>query len=137
VNKIKINDHLRIADALYKVVGFATDTYSYFPTADPDFPVPQTKTSAVIYAYRDTVRDLTNGISSGQSDRSSTQSFNFFLTGVESEYKTDVNKFLALQMNLGKSLKANYEYLNSGKSSEKIKSFFSATKFADSNFKLS
>ncbi|WP_027063187.1 ABC transporter permease [Mesoplasma seiffertii] len=136
-NKIKINDHLRIADALYKVVGFATDTYSYFPTADPDFPVPQTKTSAIIYAYRDTVRDLTNGVSSGQSDRSATQSFNFFLTGIESPYKTDINRFLALQMNVGKSLKANYAYLNSGTSSDQIKSFFSTVKFEDSNFRLS
>ncbi|AUF83622.1 ABC transporter permease [Mesoplasma syrphidae] len=136
-NKIKLNDHLRIGDALYKVVGFATDTYSYFPTADPDFPVPQTKTSAIIYAYRDTIRDLTSGISSGQSERSATQSFNFFLTGTENQYKTDVNKFLALQMNVGKSLKSNYEYLNSGTSSEKIKSFFKTVKFADSNFRLS
>lgn len=50
VHKIKVNDNIKVGNGTLTVSGFATDTLSYYPIADEDLPIPQTRTSAVIYA---------------------------------------------------------------------------------------
>ncbi|WP_026389756.1 FtsX-like permease family protein [[Acholeplasma] multilocale] len=155
---IPLGKTLRIADATFTVVALATDAFSYFPTADPDFPVPQTEVSAIIYGYRDTLRAISAGSSSSQADKTVTETFTFFLTnpnkksgfwnnilGKDSQNETNnkIAKFVALQKNVPSSLKDSYEYITSFKEGKaeindavRPRTFFSLTKFDDSNYAL-
>ncbi|AEM68908.1 ABC transporter permease [Mycoplasma putrefaciens] len=78
-NKIKIGESIKLGFATGLIVtGYATDTYSFFPTSDPKVPLPKSSSGGLVYATRNTIREMLGAQDKGDNNDSSSI-FNFFL----------------------------------------------------------
>ncbi|UWD35345.1 FtsX-like permease family protein [Mycoplasma cottewii] len=96
----KIGDQIKVDSANVTITGYATDTYSFFPSTDPDFPIPQSKLGAVIYAGSSTIHNILSGTSETKSNETSkAYEMSFLRRNKDFNIKTSKNLFNALQMN--------------------------------------
>ncbi|ABC01140.1 membrane protein, putative [Mycoplasma capricolum subsp. capricolum ATCC 27343] len=96
-HKLKLGQQIIVDGALLSIVGFATDAYSFFPTTDPDFPIPQSELGAILYVYKSTIKDILSSTSQSNTNRVSKGYLSFFLTKKHSTASIDM--FNAYQMN--------------------------------------
>ncbi|MDP4040159.1 ABC transporter permease [Mycoplasma mycoides] len=84
-NKIKIGSSLNLGQAVGLVVsGYAVDTYSFFPTSDPNVPLPKSDSGGLIYASDKTI-DQIIGDQTDPSNNDQTTIYNFFLIKKQSD----------------------------------------------------
>ncbi|PTD31331.1 ABC transporter permease [Mycoplasma leachii] len=96
-HKLKLGQQIIVDGALLSIVGFATDAYSFFPTTDPDFPIPQSGLGAILYVNKSTIKDILSSTSQSNTNRVSKGYLSFFLT---KKYSTaSIDMFNAYQMN--------------------------------------
>ncbi|AGJ90839.1 FtsX-like permease family protein [Mycoplasma putrefaciens] len=99
-NNINIGDQIKIDSTFVIVTGYATDTYSFFPTTDPDFPIPQANLGAIIYASGQTIFNILSGTSQTKSNDSSKGYTMFFLRkNANYDKNKSIKMFNAYQMN--------------------------------------
>ncbi|KKW61467.1 ABC transporter permease [Mycoplasma capricolum] len=96
-HKLKLGQQIIVDGALLSIVGFATDAYSFFPTTDPDFPIPQSGLGAILYVNKSTIKDILSSTSQSNTNRVSKGYLSFFLTKKHSTASIDM--FNAYQMN--------------------------------------
>ncbi|QIN42451.1 ABC transporter permease [Mycoplasma capricolum subsp. capripneumoniae] len=96
-HKLKLGQQIIVDSALLSIVGFATDAYSFFPTTDPDFPIPQSGLGAILYVNKSTIKDILSSTSQSNTNRVSKGYLSFFLTKKHSIASIDM--FNAYQMN--------------------------------------
>ncbi|WP_434325865.1 ABC transporter permease [Mycoplasma leachii] len=78
-NKIQIGDRLTLGNAKGLIVtGYAVDTYSFFPTSDPNVPLPKSDSGGLIYADFATINQIL-GDRNSATGNDQTSTFNFFL----------------------------------------------------------
>ncbi|WP_027063087.1 ABC transporter permease [Mesoplasma seiffertii] len=140
-NDINVGDLIEIADGLFYVSGFAVDTYSFYPTADPDVPLPKSKTGAIVYTYEDTMKSLINK-GQGSSEDTTSEILNFFTIPKASisEDETQIRlsrKQLFFDNNASSTNIAKNKNMLDVDNEQTPKTFFSKTNFADSSYSLS
>lgn len=96
-HKLKLGQQIIVDGALLTITGFATDTYSFFPTTDPDFPIPQSELGAILYVTRSTINDILGATSQSNTNRVSKGYLSFFLRKRQSN--ASINLFNSYQMN--------------------------------------
>ncbi|ATZ17373.1 ABC transporter permease [Williamsoniiplasma luminosum] len=141
-NHVLVGDYIYVGQAYLQVTGFATDAFSYFPAADPSFPMPQPKTEAIIYASADTATLIKWGDGSGSVSQDNTSyTFNYFLTPLKNNQKETIpltqklNLFKAFQTDFETDLQTNkFNITNLGK--DKVRSYFNPIDFDSSNYRL-
>ncbi|AJM71793.1 ABC transporter permease [Mycoplasma yeatsii] len=96
----KIGDQIKVESANLTITGYATDTYSFFPSTDPDFPIPQSKLGAVIYAGSQTIKNILSGTSTTKSNETSKgYEMSFLRRNKNFNIETSKNLFNAFQLN--------------------------------------
>ncbi|PPE05204.1 ABC transporter permease [Williamsoniiplasma lucivorax] len=142
-NNIQLGDYILVGQADVQVVGFATDAFSYFPAADPLFPIPQPKTEAVVYASAKTAAMMRTGDGSASANQdNNAYTFNFFLTPNKNDLtnvalsKTEkLNLFKAFQMDIENSLQVDKNMIQQNGKQTGI-SYFDPIDFNSSNYRL-
>ncbi|WP_434338396.1 ABC transporter permease [Mycoplasma capricolum] len=78
-NKIKIGSSINLGQAVGLIVsGYAVDTYSFFPTSDPNVPLPKSDSGGLVYASDKTINQII-GDQADPSNNDQTTIYNFFL----------------------------------------------------------
>ncbi|MBY7704933.1 hypothetical protein JIY74_32750 [Vibrio harveyi] len=96
----KIGDQIKVESSNLTITGYATDAYSFFPSTDPDFPIPQSKLGAVIYAGSQTIRNILSRTSETKSNKTSKgYEMSFLRRNKNFNIRTSKNLFNAFQMN--------------------------------------
>ncbi|UKS54157.1 ABC transporter permease [Mycoplasma feriruminatoris] len=96
-HNLKLGQQIIVDGSLLTIVGFATDTYSFFPTTDPDFPIPQSQLGAILYVSRSTLKDLLGATSQSNTNRISKGYLSFFLR--KKQANASIDMFNAYQLN--------------------------------------
>ncbi|KAF5273744.1 hypothetical protein FQR65_LT17086 [Abscondita terminalis] len=63
-NKIKVGKDIKVAGVNFKVKGYATDVLTYYPLVDPEVPISDPNTGAIIYTTKSmlqSIKDKGNG----------------------------------------------------------------------------
>lgn len=151
-NKIKVGQYLAVGGTMVMVTGFAADAFTFFPNVDPDVPIPQPKTEAVIFGSKNTLKKIHRGNgNSSDGQNADPQMFSFFLTNNQKidqyDLTTKKDLFTSLQMDLAVQLWNNFEYLKNFnqqnlfipklENESSLESFFGLKNFNDSNYRLS
>lgn len=96
----KIGDQIKVESSNLTITGYATDAYSFFPSTDPDFPIPQSKLGAVIYAGSQTIRNILSRTSETKSNKTSKgYEMSFLRRNKNFNIRNSKNLFNAFQMN--------------------------------------
>ncbi|ATQ35418.1 ABC transporter permease [Mesoplasma entomophilum] len=67
--KIPLFSDLKVGAQNFTVVGYATDTFSYYPVVNDDLPIPQPKNTGIIYASLDTIKPLSQDAPSSNGEK--------------------------------------------------------------------
>ncbi|WFQ94804.1 ABC transporter permease [Mycoplasma feriruminatoris] len=130
-NKIEIGDRLTLGNAKALIVtGYAVDTYSFFPTSDPNVPLPKSDSGGLIYADFSTINQiLGDGNSATANDQTAT--FNFFL--IKKKDALHINNVFYDHFSVANKIRDNI--LAKQKGSE-IQTFYQSQDFSNSWYSL-
>lgn len=145
-NKVDIGQYIKIGNGLFYISGFAVDTYSFYPSADPLVPLPKAETDGLIYASPSTLKLLSQNLETESSVATEvTQTFNFInLPDAdnidESILNEQRNKYVILSNSAKKYAKQNVDLWNGQtRTNNKVEAeaYFDFQTFDQSNYKLS
>ncbi|ATI73907.1 FtsX-like permease family protein [Mesoplasma florum] len=67
--RIPLFSDLKVGAQNFTVVGYATDTFSYYPVVNDDLPIPQPKNTGIIYASQETLKSLFEDTPSSNAEK--------------------------------------------------------------------
>ncbi|WFQ94502.1 ABC transporter permease [Mycoplasma feriruminatoris] len=130
-NKIKIGSSLNLGQAVGLVVsGYAVDTYSFFPTSDPNVPLPKSDSGGLIYANNKTINQII-GQQTDPSNNDQTTIYNFFL--IKKDKNANLNNLYLDHFSKSNKIRENIQAYNN---QNKANTFYKTLSFNESWYSL-